>query len=146
MDSLVDPSPAAIEAARLRDQQRAKEAAEYAARQAEREERARRLDLVEELVSRRNPTQRDADKQLFMAGLEDDLERENFRVHGWRSALNASAIILAHNHPSGIAEPSAADRAITSRLQSALTLIDIRVLDHFIVGATTFSFAEAGLL
>jgi hypothetical protein len=88
-----EPSPEAKEAARLRDQQRAKEAADYAARQTERQERARRLDLVEDLVSRRNPTQRDADKQLFMAGLEDDLERENFRVHGWRSALNASAII-----------------------------------------------------
>jgi hypothetical protein len=88
-----EPSPEAIAAARRRDQERAKEEADYAARQAEREERARRLDLVEELVSRRNPTQRDADRQLFMAGLEDDLERENFRAHGWRSALNASAII-----------------------------------------------------
>lgn len=88
-----EPSPEAIEAARLRDQQRAKEDAEYAARQAERVGRARLLDLVEELVSRRNPTQRDADKQLFMASLDEDLERENFRAHGWRSALNASAII-----------------------------------------------------
>lgn len=88
-----EPSPEALEAARLRAQQRAEEEASYATRQAERAGRARRLDLVEELVSRRNPTQRDADKQLFMAGLEDDLERENFRAHGWRSALNASAII-----------------------------------------------------
>ena len=88
-----EPSPEAREAARLRDRDRAKEEADYAARQAERAGRARRLDLVEELVSRRNPTQRDADKQLFMAGLDDDLERENFRAHGWRSALNASAII-----------------------------------------------------
>ena len=88
-----EPSPEAIEAARLRDQQRAQEEAEYAARQAERAGRARLLDLVEDLVSRRNPTQRDADKQLFMASLDEDLERENFRAHGWRSALNASAII-----------------------------------------------------
>ncbi len=88
-----ESSPEAREAARLRDLDRAKEEADYAARQAERAGRARRLDLVEELVSRRNPTQRDADKQLFMAGLDDDLERENFRAHGWRSALNASAII-----------------------------------------------------
>jgi hypothetical protein len=87
------PSPEAIEAARLRAEQQAVEDAGFAARQAERAERARRLDLVEALVSRRNPTQRDADRQLFMAGLEDDLERENFRIHGWRSALNASAII-----------------------------------------------------
>ncbi len=88
-----EPSPEAIEAARLRNLDRAKEEADYAARQAERAGRARQLDLVEELVSRRNPTQRDADRQLFMAGLEDDLERENFRAHGWRSALNANAII-----------------------------------------------------
>lgn len=88
-----EPSAEAQEAARLRAQEAAEEAAGFSARQAERAERARRLDLVEELVSRRNPTQRDADRQLFMAGLEDDLERESFRSHGWRSALNASAII-----------------------------------------------------
>ncbi|MEP2718504.1 RepB family plasmid replication initiator protein [Pseudophaeobacter sp.] len=87
------PSPEAVEAAQQRERERAEDEASYAARQAERVGRARRLDLVEELVSRRNPTQRDADRQLFMAGLEDDLERENFRTHGWRSAFNASAII-----------------------------------------------------
>lgn len=47
---------------------------------------------------------------------------------------NAAAIILAHNHPSGDPEPSAADRAVTARLKSALALIDIRLLDHFIIG------------
>lgn len=88
-----EPSPEALEAARQRALQKAQEEAEYAARQAERAGRAKLLDLVEELVSRRNPTQRDADRQLFMTGLDDDLERENFRAHGWRSALNASAII-----------------------------------------------------
>ena len=62
-------------------------------------------------------------------------------------ALNASALILAHQHPSGKTEPSAADRAITERLTSALATIDVRVLDHFIVGkGSPFSFAEAGLL
>ncbi len=49
-------------------------------------------------------------------------------------ALNASALILAHQHPSGTTEPSAADRAITERLKSALATVDVRVLDHFIVG------------
>ncbi len=44
------------------------------------------------MVSSRNPTQRDADKRLFMASLPDDLAREEFRAHGWNSALNASAI------------------------------------------------------
>ena len=56
---------------------------------------------------------------------------------------NAAAVILAHNHPSGVAEPSQADRAITRRLTDALGLVDIRVLDHIVVGAgNTVSFAE----
>jgi DNA repair protein RadC len=60
---------------------------------------------------------------------------------------NAAAVILAHNHPSGIAEPSQADQFITRRLREALALVDIRVLDHVIVGGTTaLSFAERGLL
>ncbi len=59
----------------------------------------------------------------------------------------AAAVIFAHNHPSGVAEPSTADRRITERLCSALGLLDIRVLDHIIVGrGTEFSFAEQGLL
>jgi DNA repair protein RadC len=60
---------------------------------------------------------------------------------------NAAAVILAHNHPSGVAEPSVADQRITQRLQSALELVEIRVLDHFIVTAEdSVSFAERGLL
>lgn len=60
---------------------------------------------------------------------------------------NAAAVIIAHNHPSGNVEPSRADRAITARLVDALNLIDIRVLDHIIVGTVdTCSFAERGLL
>jgi DNA repair protein RadC len=58
----------------------------------------------------------------------------------------AAAVIFAHNHPSGVAEPSAADRALTERLQAALALLDIRVLDHFVVGVTVTSFAERGWL
>ena len=62
-------------------------------------------------------------------------------------AANAAAVIFAHNHPSGVAEPSQADRQITRRLQKALALIDIRVLDHFVVGdESTVSFAERGWL
>jgi DNA repair protein RadC len=61
--------------------------------------------------------------------------------------LDAKAIIFAHNHPSGIAEPSQADRALTQRLQEALALVEIRVLDHFIIGdGQPVSFAERGLL
>jgi DNA repair protein RadC len=60
---------------------------------------------------------------------------------------NAAALILAHNHPSGVAEPSRADEQITLRLKEALALIDVRVLDHFIVGdGHILSFAERGLL
>jgi DNA repair protein RadC len=60
---------------------------------------------------------------------------------------NAAAVILAHPHPSGIAEPSQADEFITQRLKGALGLVDIRVLDHIIVaGRDTISFAESGLL
>ena len=62
-------------------------------------------------------------------------------------AANAAAVIFAHQHPSGNSEPSAADRAITRRLKDALDLIDIRVLDHFIIGeGRPYSFAENGLL
>ena len=66
-----------------------------------------------------------------------------------RAALahNAAAVILAHNHPSGVAEPSQADELITQRLKDALALVEIRVLDHVIVaGADTTSFAERGRL
>lgn len=60
---------------------------------------------------------------------------------------NAAAMIFAHNHPSGIAEPSQSDMRITERLTQALELVDVRVLDHLIVGAgTVVSFAEQGLL
>lgn len=60
---------------------------------------------------------------------------------------NAAAMILAHNHPSGVAEPSQADQHITQRLISALSTVDIRVLDHIVVGdGETVSFAEKGLI
>lgn len=63
-------------------------------------------------------------------------------------ARNAAAAILAHNHPSGRPEASAADRTLTGELQKALALVDVRVLDHFVVahGAPPLSFAEHGLL
>lgn len=62
-------------------------------------------------------------------------------------AHNAAAVILAHNHPSGIAEPSRADDFLTQSLKQALALVDVRVLDHVIVGnGATCSFAERGLL
>ena len=61
--------------------------------------------------------------------------------------LNAAAVIFAHNHPSGVAEPSAADRLLTSALRTALSQIDVAVLDHVIVaGNHCLSFAERGLL
>jgi DNA repair protein RadC len=60
---------------------------------------------------------------------------------------NAAAVIIAHNHPSGIAEPSQADRNITESIKNALSMVDIRLLDHFIIGAgEVTSFAECGYL
>ena len=60
---------------------------------------------------------------------------------------NAAAVILFHNHPSGVAEPSRADEAITRRLRDALSLVDVRVLDHFVISAgDVTSFAERGLI
>lgn len=61
--------------------------------------------------------------------------------------LNASAVIFAHNHPSGINEPSLADQAITRRLRDALALLDIRVLDHFVIGdGKPVSMASRGMV
>lgn len=62
-------------------------------------------------------------------------------------AVNAAAVILAHNHPSGAPEPSRADELLTATLKSALALVDVRVLDHFVVtAAAVTSFAETGRL
>ncbi|TXR54826.1 RadC family protein [Reinekea thalattae] len=62
-------------------------------------------------------------------------------------ACNAAAVILAHNHPSGVAEPSSADQLITERIRSALDLVDVRLLDHMVVGqGVVISFAERGLI
>jgi DNA repair protein RadC len=62
-------------------------------------------------------------------------------------ALNAGAVVLAHNHPSGVAEPSRADEFLTQTLKSALQLVDVRVLDHLVVGqGQVVSMAERGLL
>ncbi len=62
-------------------------------------------------------------------------------------ALNAAAVILTHNHPSGIAEPSEADRRMTTKLKNALAVIDVAVLDHMVVGLNeVVSFAERGWL
>ncbi len=60
---------------------------------------------------------------------------------------NAAAVIVAHNHPSGVAEPSLQDQALTRALADALALVDVKVLDHFIVApGACLSFAERGLL
>ena len=62
-------------------------------------------------------------------------------------AHNAAALVACHNHPSGVAEPSLADRAITGRLRDALALVDVRLIDHFVVGdGEVVSFAERGWL
>lgn len=61
--------------------------------------------------------------------------------------LNSAAVIFVHNHPSGVSEPSQADEQLTRRLKDALALVDVRVLDHIVVGVTeTTSFAQRGLI
>ncbi len=72
-------------------------------------------------------------EELFRGGI-DGAEVHPREVVRRCLAHNAAAVIFGHNHPSGVAEPSAADRAITLRLREALGLIDVRVLDHFVVG------------
>lgn len=85
-------------------------------------------------------------EDLFQGGLEQ------CSVHPRQVVLRAlhfqaAAVILAHNHPSGVSEPSAADRALTRQLQQALELIDVRVLDHLVIGdGRPASFAERGWL
>ena len=62
-------------------------------------------------------------------------------------AANAASVIFAHNHPSGASEPSQADELLTRELKAALALVDVKVLDHFVIaGAQSLSFAERGLL
>ena len=62
-------------------------------------------------------------------------------------AANAASVIFAHNHPSGVNEPSQADELLTRELKAALALVDVKVLDHFVIaGAQSLSFAERGLL
>jgi DNA repair protein RadC len=61
-------------------------------------------------------------------------------------ARNAAALVCSHAHPSGVSTPSQADEMITQRLKAALALVDIRLLDHIVVGETISSFAEMGLL
>jgi DNA repair protein RadC len=85
-------------------------------------------------------------EELFRGGI-DGAEVHPREVVRRCLAHNAAAVILGHNHPSGVAEASAADRAITRRLGEALALIDVRVLDHFIVGdGPALSFAARGWL
>lgn len=84
--------------------------------------------------------------QLFR-GTIDSTEVHPREIVKAALAANAAAIIVAHNHPSGVAEPSAADRLLTARLKQALALVDVRVLDHFIVAGTdVMSFAQRGWL
>lgn len=88
-----------------------------------------------------------AAEELFRGSLSQTsvYPREVVRKALWH---NAAAVVFAHNHPSGVAEPSAADESLTRELRQALALVDVRVLDHFIVAGQSqpLSFAERGLL
>jgi len=84
-------------------------------------------------------------RELFQGGIDGASVYPRVVV---KQALadNAAAVILAHNHPSGVAEPSQSDIAITRRLSDALSLVDIRVLDHLVIGDEVVCFSERGLL
>jgi DNA repair protein RadC len=85
-------------------------------------------------------------EELFTGGI-DGAEVHPREVVRRCLSHNAAAVVFGHNHPSGVAEPSAADRAITQRLREALALIDVRVLDHFVVGdGPPVSLAARGLM
>ena len=85
-------------------------------------------------------------RELFAGGI-DGCEVHPREVARAALECGAAAVILAHNHPSGNPDPSAADRAVTSRLKQALALLDVRLLDHFIVGdGPALSMAAAGLV
>jgi DNA repair protein RadC len=85
-------------------------------------------------------------EELFR-GTTDNAQVHTREVLRQTLAHNASALIFAHNHPSGVMEPSHADELITKRLREAMALMDVRVLDHLIVGdSSCYSFAEHGLL
>ncbi len=84
-------------------------------------------------------------RELFQGGIDGASVYPRVVV---KQALadNAAAVILAHNHPSGVAEPSQSDIAITRRLVDALALVDIRVLDHLVIGDEVVCFSERGLI
>ncbi|KFX24006.1 DNA repair protein RadC [Pectobacterium atrosepticum] len=85
--------------------------------------------------------------EFLFAGTINSVEVHPHEVVRRAVLLNAAAVIFAHNHPSGNAEPSNADRQITEKLTNALSLIEVRVLDHIIVGhGEIVSFAERGWL
>ena len=84
--------------------------------------------------------------ELFL-GTIDGAEVHPREVVKHALRCNAAAVILAHNHPSGTIEPSAADRAVTARLKQALALVDVRLLDHVVVGGdASLSMSARGLL
>jgi DNA repair protein RadC len=86
------------------------------------------------------------DCQKLFAGTIDGASVHPREVVRAALNVNACAAIFAHNHPSGVAEPSTADRAITNELREALLLIGVRVLDHIVVGAECVSMASRGLM
>ena len=86
-----------------------------------------------------------AAEDLFRGTLDGASVHAREVVHSVLSHGSA-AVILYHNHPSGVSEPSQDDQTLTSRLKAVLSLIDVKVLDHLIVGETVFSFSAAGIL
>lgn len=86
------------------------------------------------------------DCQMLFRGTIDSSEVHVREIIKYALSKNAAAMIVAHNHPSGNPSPSAADRAVTNRLRDAASLMDIRLLDHLIVGEEVISLASRGWL
>lgn len=117
------------------------------------------LDAVEFLKTKLGALEREAFAILFLDNANQIIDYQEL-FHGTIASAsvyprevikevlkqNAANVILAHNHPSGNCEPSAADKAITAKLKHALSLIDVEILDHIIIGNGYVSFAERNLL
>lgn len=85
-------------------------------------------------------------EELFRGTIDSTAVYPRFMVQR-ALQLNAAAVIIYHNHPSGVPEPSGADRSITTKLEASLQLVDVRIIDHIVVaGTSTVSFAERGWL
>jgi DNA repair protein RadC len=110
--------------------------------------RKMRLDIEEVWVAALTSDKKVTAAECLFRGTVDFCPAHPRDIFRFACRHNAAALVVAHNHPGGICEPSRADEVLTSSLKQALALVDVKVLDHFIVAgaADPLSFAERGLL